>query len=509
MGSFIYPVRSARISSPFGNRIHPINHKSSFHRGVDLACPSGTSIYATRAGKVVLSGYNGSYGKCVKVQHANGILSLYAHCSSLLVSSGQSVKAGQTIARVGSTGNSTGPHLHFEIQIGGSPKNPLNYVRSSDTISNFSGEVGVSSGGTDATTGTAGATEPAEKEITKIVLKTTDGKSGKYKFNDLITASDQSKSLNILIQNDKIYAPVVKGKITIERQRKLSPDTMKLEVLNDDVIHINVGNPIAFRYQENKVFYGYIFKIETSDSEVLKLTCYDQIRYLKAKDTLIYKNKTYSDLVKMIAKDHGLKVGSIESTKTKKTAIEETTLLDMLLNISSEETLKTGKIYNLFDDFGKLTLKSLEKMFVPILIDSDTSGGFNYSTSIDSNTYNKVKLAFDNKKTGEREVKVFNDETSQSKYGVLQYYEKLDSTEAVIKEKGKVLLKNHRWPEKKLSIKNCFGDIRVRGGSSLLIGITPIKKKQEGLFIVEKVTHTFEHGYHMMDIDVAGGGIVG
>lgn len=102
--------------------------KRPSHTGVDFAATKGTQIYAYKSGTVVRASWNGGYGKCIEIQHSNGVKTRYAHCSGFNVSVGQQVTQGQLIGFVGSTGNSTGPHLHFEIMINGSFVNPLNYI---------------------------------------------------------------------------------------------------------------------------------------------------------------------------------------------------------------------------------------------------------------------------------------------------------------------------------------------------------------------------------------------
>lgn len=102
--------------------------RSSTHTGLDIACPTGTPIKVTSKGKVTFAQYNGSYGNLVKVDHGNGVETWYAHCSKIYVKVGQEVKAGDVIAAVGSTGNSTGSHLHLEIRINGQTVNPQNYL---------------------------------------------------------------------------------------------------------------------------------------------------------------------------------------------------------------------------------------------------------------------------------------------------------------------------------------------------------------------------------------------
>lgn len=120
-GSFIVPT-SGRMTSPYGMR------SGRMHRGVDLANSSGTSVYAADGGKVSFSGYSGSYGYMVEINHENGYVTRYAHNSKLLVKAGERVYRGQLISKMGSTGRSTGSHLHFEVIVNGTHKNPSRYI---------------------------------------------------------------------------------------------------------------------------------------------------------------------------------------------------------------------------------------------------------------------------------------------------------------------------------------------------------------------------------------------
>ncbi len=125
-GSMLWPAPGyTTITSPFGYRIHPIYKKKKLHTGTDIGVKRGGTIVAAQSGTVIYSDWYGGYGKCVMIDHGGGIVTLYAHNSKLFVKKGQEVNAGDKISEAGSTGNSTGPHLHFEVRVNGTPTNPI------------------------------------------------------------------------------------------------------------------------------------------------------------------------------------------------------------------------------------------------------------------------------------------------------------------------------------------------------------------------------------------------
>lgn len=126
-GRMIKPV-SARLTSGFGMRFHPILKVNRLHAGVDFGARNGSPIRAAAPGVVIAAQYNKGYGNMVIIDHGGGISTLYGHCSSIGVLAGQKVQQGQVIAAVGSTGLATGPHLHFEVRVGGKPVNPMSYL---------------------------------------------------------------------------------------------------------------------------------------------------------------------------------------------------------------------------------------------------------------------------------------------------------------------------------------------------------------------------------------------
>lgn len=126
--TMVVPV-SGVIGSNYGERIHPIKGTEKFHRGIDIKANSGTPIKAALDGEVIEASFEETYGNFVEIKHPDGLMTIYAHCESLIAKRGQTVKKGETIAKVGSTGDSTGPHLHFEVWKNGSPVDPLGYIK--------------------------------------------------------------------------------------------------------------------------------------------------------------------------------------------------------------------------------------------------------------------------------------------------------------------------------------------------------------------------------------------
>lgn len=133
----VHPAPGKAISSRFGNRKDPIVGRSAFHAGLDFRTPTGTPIRSAANGKVIKASRQGGYGKMVEIQHSNGLSTRYAHLSKIYVKVGQKVSAGAKLGAAGSTGRSTGPHLHYEIRSNGKPLNPLNYLKAGADLSRY------------------------------------------------------------------------------------------------------------------------------------------------------------------------------------------------------------------------------------------------------------------------------------------------------------------------------------------------------------------------------------
>ncbi|WP_455715445.1 XkdQ/YqbQ family protein [Anaerosporobacter sp.] len=308
-----------------------------------------------------------------------------------------------------------------------------------------------------------------------------------------------------IYNNNILYSPSVIGDVTWDTERSGSPGTLKFEVYQDGKLDFEEGNEVRFIDEDDKVFFGYVFtKKRSSTNNTISITAYDQLRYFKNKDTYSYSKKSASELLKMLAKDFYLKTGSIDDTVYKMSRVEDnTTLFDMMLN-SINETLKAKKIiYVLYDNFGKLNLKNVENMFIPIMIDSSSGESLDYTTSIDSNTYNKIKLVYEDSETNKREVYIEKSSEAINDWGLLQYYETIQD-KTLAKKKAQALLELYNMTTKELKVNSCFGDNRVRAGCCIYVNLTVDNVSFVGSMLVEKVKHTYSHDSHFMDLTLIG-----
>lgn len=310
----------------------------------------------------------------------------------------------------------------------------------------------------------------------------------------------------LLIQNgNTVYEPVVEEEIKWTTERKGAAGKLEFSVVKDSTINFEEGNPVAFKVNNTNLFYGFAFKKKRDKEQVIKTTAYDQLRYLKNKDTMAYTNKRADELVKIIANNYQLNVGTLENTgyTIAKKVENNQALFDIILNALDETIRNRKEMYVLYDDYGKLCLKNLERMKVGLVIDEETGQNFDYESSIDSDTYNQIKLTYDNSSTGKREIYIAKDSSNISKWGVLQYFDTIDEkTNGAVK--AKALLDLYNQKTRKLQIKDALGDVRVRGGSLIIVNLNLGDVKIETFMVVEKAVHKFKDNEHFMDLDLVG-----
>lgn len=312
--------------------------------------------------------------------------------------------------------------------------------------------------------------------------------------------------VKLIITNEGItYEPVLEDKIEWTTERERTPGKLTFTVIKDNIINFQEGNAVNLYVDGTPVFYGFVFTKKRSKEGTIDVTAYDQLRYLKNKDTYVYLNKKASDVIRMIAEDFRMNTGEIEDTgySIKKMSEDNKTLFDIIQNAIDTTLSNTKKLYVLYDDFGKLTLKNIESLKTNLYIDEACLEDYDYSTSIDSNTYNKVKLLYKDADSGLSTAYTYQHGENINKWGVLQYFKTINDIEGA-DAMGKSYLDLYNHKTRQLTLKNCFGDLSVRAGSSIAVHLNLGDIEVQNYFLCENVKHTFKHNQHTMDIKVIG-----
>lgn len=303
------------------------------------------------------------------------------------------------------------------------------------------------------------------------------------------------------------YEPLVLDDVTLETERKSSPGKLTFSFEDDGHVKVEEGNIIKFVVDKKKMFFGYVFKITRNETKKVTVLCYDQIRYLKNKDTYSFTNTTATKIIKALCKDYGIRTGTIASTKYNIASVvyEGKTLLDMMQDALEMTLTNTKTMYVMYDNFGKLTVKKAASMAVGLLIDEETAQTYSYESGIDDETYNRIILEYEDSETEEKTYYRAEDKKTQKKWGTLTYFESISETDTAA-NKAKTLLELYNVKSKHLTISDCIGDLRIRAGCMVMVRMKIGKEKINRFMVVDSCKHTFKQNEHWMTLKLIGGG---
>lgn len=303
-----------------------------------------------------------------------------------------------------------------------------------------------------------------------------------------------------------LYVPMVEEGITWTTQRQGSPGTLSFSVVKDGVLNFTEGDAVRLRVDGANIFYGFVFTKSRTKEDIITVTAYDQLRYFKNKSSTVY-TATADALIGMLCADFNLAVGTLEDTgHTIVDQVEENaTLFDMVGDALDLTITNTGELYILYDDFGSVTLQNIANLMVPIVVDSDTAEDFKYTSSIDSDTYNRIRL-YDADNPTAKELEV-SDADNIASWGVLQYVDTVEEGESAY-VKAQALLSLYNQKSRTLTVSNVVGDSRVRGGCLVAVQLDLGDVVTSNWMLVEKCVHTFVQNRHTMNLTLRGGEFV-
>ena len=303
---------------------------------------------------------------------------------------------------------------------------------------------------------------------------------------------------------NRLFSPPVEEGVKIEWERTGLPGKMTFTTIKSGDMSFNEGDVVSFYYDNKPMFLGFVFTKKRNREGHIEVTCYDQIRYLKNKYTYLFENKTATQIIKALCKDFGLKTGEMDNTSYVIPIVSEEnkSALDIVLNVIEDTLLNTGNMYVLYDDFGKLTLKNVSNMTSNHLIFNETAENFDYSSSIDDETYNSIVLYY---KDDNDNIKLYTASNASTikQWGTLRYFEEVKNP-TIGQNKANSLLKLYNKKTRELKITGAFGATEVRGGTLIPVKLNLGDIVTNNFMLVEKVTHKFDKEHYTMDLTLEG-----
>ena len=309
----------------------------------------------------------------------------------------------------------------------------------------------------------------------------------------------------------ELITPVVEDGVKWETDRQGSAGKLTFRVYADknNGLNFQEGDAVALRYKDSKtgwvaVFNGYVFTKKRNKNGWIDVTAYDPLRYFKNKATYVYTNKKASDIVRMIADDYKLTVGTIENTDyVIGSRVEDNqSLFDIIQNALDLTLASTRSMYVLYADGGKICLRDANSMKLDVVINESVASDFDYSSSIDDETYNEIELYYDNDKTNKREYYHAYDSNTIGSWGRLRYTESIQNPTNA-SDRAKKMLQLYNRKTKNLKVSETFGDYRCRAGASVVVNLNLGDTSVSNYMLIEMATHTFSKNNYRMDLTLS------
>lgn len=297
--------------------------------------------------------------------------------------------------------------------------------------------------------------------------------------------------------------------LTISTQMEEQPGKLIINYIDNVEESFSTGSSISVKVDGKGVFLGYVFKIKPYPNNEVQLTAYDQLRYLQNKDTYNLPSMTCDKIFEKVCQDCQLKYKVIDRSRynVSPKIFDNESYYKVIKHGLDQALINEGYRYIVRDNFGTLEHVELRTIASNLLIGEDSLlTDYDYEISIDDETYNQIKLIKEDKETKKRKVYIVKDSNNISRWGVLQYFEKVDENmnSVQIESQATNLLRAKNKETKNLKL-TCIGDLRVREGVAVVVGIKSLEKygvKYNSYYFVNSCDHKFEKGMHTMTLDM-------
>ena len=309
----------------------------------------------------------------------------------------------------------------------------------------------------------------------------------------------------------ELQSPIVEDGVKWETDAQGSPGKLTFKLYKDknNNLSFQEGDMVALKYQDSaagliELFNGYIFTKKRSKDGWIEVTAYDQLRYFKNKGTYVYTNKKASDVLKMLASDYKLSLGTIDDTSyvIGSRTEDDQSLLDIMQNALDLTLISSNKRYVLYSHNNKLYLRDAEKLKTDVVINDVVAENFDYTSTIDNEVYNDIELYYDDDKANKRTYYHKEDANNILKWGRLRYTESIQNP-ANAQDRADKMLKLYNRKNRTIKVTKAFGNYQCRAGASVVVNLNLGDMTVNNYMFIDKATHTFNKNEYRMDLTLS------
>lgn len=327
----------------------------------------------------------------------------------------------------------------------------------------------------------------------------------KSTHREIFDVKTKESRLKIYIKSRLVvYEVFAVGEARVDKE-EFCASRFTFSVLKDNVISFNQGDAVSVKYDDESIFYGYVFSKTRDKKGLIKVECYDQLRYLKNRRSYTRGSMNLTEVVNHIAEECALNKGVIEKSTTVLSAVaaDNVSLLDVVKKACKETRRLSGNRFILYDEAGRLNLKNEKGLVLDTVIDPTQAENYIYSDTIDRDVYNTIQLYSDTKRLNLRDVTTLTDKETMDKWGTLILTKKATDPLNAYQE-GKLLLEEYNRINREIVLKRVKGDVRLIPGCSVVLQMTMGDLFFNGNVRIRRAVHIFKDNFYQTDLYVDG-----